>query len=663
MELIASVGDDLSYAQDRIAAEATLATATERRSIVRHARLVDYEPSPATSARVTVQVDVGASTRSLPPGVPLIAGTPDQDRIYYEIGDGMLDPTSGELNATLLPVDPRWNRLDSVGNPQLEPYWWDDSKRCLLAGSTSMWLKGHGHALQSGDPQLATVGTALLIDTSAASPIDPPIREVVHLTGRQRSERPAVRDRSHANLLVAGRGVVSDHDLTLTVLAGTCSPATQGRRYTERFEIEPRDGRRHDPDRRGRPGRAAALLRDRPDLPPYARAGRLAWLAPDAGCRRPGDLRRQRRPAAGDSRHQVASEPGDSSSAGAGAGGCSTPRSSRTRSPSTQSRSSTCAAPPAGDRTAIVGIRWRRWRLDPLRRRGVRHPPAEQGQFEVTYRVTRGLAGNVGATRSRSSTPPTSGRAARHQPVPGLGRRRRGDLDAVSRQAPYAFRALKLRAVRREDYDEAAEQLPWVLDAGTAFRWTGSWLTVFTTAQPRGAEVAPVADLVSLLELLNRRRLAGYEVYTPAPRYVSIDLIVTVCALPTALRGEVEAALLTELGTGRRRDGGPAFFAPDQFRSALRWSEATRDRRAAAAGVDGVLAIDYRRRGLVADFEPMPETVTVGEDEILRATTTPASPSAGRCGRRQRGDSGAAAAAQRRYGRLPMRGRPRAWWP
>ena len=51
MELLAAVGDDLSYLQDRIAAEATLATATQRRSVVRHARLVDYEPRPATSAR------------------------------------------------------------------------------------------------------------------------------------------------------------------------------------------------------------------------------------------------------------------------------------------------------------------------------------------------------------------------------------------------------------------------------------------------------------------------------------------------------------------------------------------------------------------------------------------------------------------------------------
>ena len=44
LEALSALADDLSYTQDRIAAEATLATATQRRSVVRHARLVDYEP-------------------------------------------------------------------------------------------------------------------------------------------------------------------------------------------------------------------------------------------------------------------------------------------------------------------------------------------------------------------------------------------------------------------------------------------------------------------------------------------------------------------------------------------------------------------------------------------------------------------------------------------
>ena len=197
LELIASAGDDLSYLQDRISAEATLATATERRSVIRHARLVDYEPRTATSAQVTLQLDVGAGVTAVPPGTLLNAPTPDGGQVFFEVGAGMTDPDSGALVTTPLPVDPRWNRLDAGGAPVLAPYWWDDSRRCLRSGSTEMWIRGHGHGLQAGDPQRGTVGTALLIDTAAASPIDPPIRAIVHLTAAIEETDALYSDRRH----------------------------------------------------------------------------------------------------------------------------------------------------------------------------------------------------------------------------------------------------------------------------------------------------------------------------------------------------------------------------------------------------------------------------------------------------------------------------------
>ena len=57
-EALSAVADDLSYLQDRVAAEATLETATQRRSLTSLARLVDYEPRPATSATTLLQLDV-----------------------------------------------------------------------------------------------------------------------------------------------------------------------------------------------------------------------------------------------------------------------------------------------------------------------------------------------------------------------------------------------------------------------------------------------------------------------------------------------------------------------------------------------------------------------------------------------------------------------------
>lgn len=62
MEALAALADELSYYQDRVVAESTLATATQRLSAVRHARLVDYEAAPATVATAVLQLDVS------PPG-------------------------------------------------------------------------------------------------------------------------------------------------------------------------------------------------------------------------------------------------------------------------------------------------------------------------------------------------------------------------------------------------------------------------------------------------------------------------------------------------------------------------------------------------------------------------------------------------------------------
>ena len=43
MEALAAIADELSYYQDRVSAESTIETATQRLSAVRHARLADYE--------------------------------------------------------------------------------------------------------------------------------------------------------------------------------------------------------------------------------------------------------------------------------------------------------------------------------------------------------------------------------------------------------------------------------------------------------------------------------------------------------------------------------------------------------------------------------------------------------------------------------------------
>jgi hypothetical protein len=631
LELIASVGDDLSYLQDRIAAEATLATATERRSIVRHARLVDYEPRPATSARALVQLDVKPGTTTVPRGGLLFAALPDGGRMFYELGEGMIDQATGAVLTDALPVDPRHNRRDGAGSDQLVPYIWDDSKRCLPAGATTMWIAGHGHGLIAGDSQTGVIGTALLIDTVAISPIDPPTREVVHLTGVLETRDKLLGADVTRIEWSAAEQLTSDHDLTRTRLAGNLLPATEGRRFVEGFEIEPPTGEGLMP--------TAAVVRAGPQrccetAPIYQHTltqGRLAWLAPATGVDGPVIAGDSDAPLPEIAVKQLPAEPGDPE-------------------PLWRWRRRLLDAAPyenafTVDPVAFTDLRnpgdplsQQLWEYDGDGSDSIRfgdelfgNRPAPQSRYEVTYRISHGAAGDLAADTITGIDPTMKTLVSTStNPFPAAGGADQESAHEIRKNAPHAFRAIKLRAVRPEDYDYAARQLPWVLDAGTVFRWTGSWLTVFTTAQARGTESTPVLEEVDLIDLLNRRRLAGYEVYAPAPKYVSIDLIVTVCAKATALRGEVEAALLVELGRGRRRDGAPAFFSPDQFRFGQPLERSELEIAAqAAVGVDGVTCIQYRRRGVIEDFEPMPETVVVGDDEIVRCDNDPSEPERG----------------------------------
>jgi hypothetical protein len=214
MEALASLADDLSYQQDRIAAEAYLDTATERRSIVRHARLVDYEPRPATAARVMLQLSVTGGP--IPAGIPVSAPGPDGAFVAFEIGTGLAD-------RTLYPASPRWNAID--------PYWWDDSQRCLLRGATEMWVEDPGNDLG------LLAGTAVLLDTIPEDPGHPNVRQIVTLTLAEPAFDPVFGKQLMHLAWSADDALGHEHDLTRTRIKGNLVPATQGRRYAESFSI------------------------------------------------------------------------------------------------------------------------------------------------------------------------------------------------------------------------------------------------------------------------------------------------------------------------------------------------------------------------------------------------------------------------------------------
>ena len=162
LEAISAIGDELSYTQDRIAGEATLLTATQRRSAVRHARLVDYEPMPAVGAQTWLQFEVADTTIAIPKATAAIAPGADGTPITFETGLGLGDPVVSQ------PASALWNRAAGI-----QAYWFDDSTQCLPAAATSMYVLGQGYGFQPGQ--------MLLIETAPQNAADPPLRQIVHL--------------------------------------------------------------------------------------------------------------------------------------------------------------------------------------------------------------------------------------------------------------------------------------------------------------------------------------------------------------------------------------------------------------------------------------------------------------------------------------------------
>ena len=111
-----------------------------------------------------------------------------------------------------------------------------------------------------------------------------------------------------------------------------------------------------------------------------------------------------------------------------------------------------------------------------------------------------------------------------------------------------------------------SERDPHVQRAAATFRWTGSWHTVFVTADRVGG--APVDDAfeTELRGHLEPFRMAGYDLEVDGPRFVPLDVeLLRLRRSPTTSASHVQAAVLDVLSSGARRDGTLGFFHPDRF--------------------------------------------------------------------------------------------------
>jgi predicted phage baseplate assembly protein len=185
--------------------------------------------------------------------------------------------------------------------------------------------------------------------------------------------------------------------------------------------------------------------------------------------------------------------------------------------------------------------------------------------------------------------------------MPAAGGIEPEDIEAARRDAPQAFRTQE-RAVTAADYAAAAERRAEVQRAAATFRWTGSWHTVFVTADRFGGAAVDSRFEARLRRHLERFRMAGYDLEVDGPHYVPLEIALHICVLPEYFRSEVVRAVRQELGTGVLPDGRLAVFHPDNFT----FGESVFLSRivAAAQAVEGVEAVWAQKFQRMANPDP-----------------------------------------------------------
>ncbi len=633
VDLMAYMGGELAYYQDRVARETTLENASQPRSVRAHARLMDYEIAPALGAHglIEVQVDpAGDLTADIPEGTRVWALTSDGIEISYEVGFGLpVDPLSGQAPATY-PVDAALNAVP--------PYLFDEDEICLPRGSTVLHVQGALEAalplndqLPDGTPfRLLLLRTDPELGVSEASSGAPEKRLLVRAVAIEDDTDPLTTD-AFTRITLA-EPVPVDLDLETLTLRGNLVPISAGTTRALTFVAGRRDDAPASLDDSRRDALLESIEREGPlDAPlhrlslPDSAIDPLVWLSDN-------DTTAAARPVI-----ELAALDWDGVDYSLGA-------------PWTWRRSlmgAVSSLPDSLDYTLEDGtwdvvrrfvhlnlpFDWRDYAgpLGSTLRFGDGEfgaPPPRGTLFQLRYKTGGGVASNLGAGTLRhidmSALSPTL-QVTLSNPFALTNGRDAEDLDAVRRNAPEEWKVETFRAVRPEDFTEAAERLDWVDRANTVSRWTGSWQSTFTTPDPANRSDLSAHRRAELDAWLDKFRLAGRDARVADTVYADLDLEITICTAADRERSDVARRVRRALSSG---PGG--FFDPNA-RSFGETLERARLEAAihAAGGVRAVEQIRFRRRGWFDWRDLGTRYAPEGSAEIIRVDTNPVRPERG----------------------------------
>ncbi|MCG6495449.1 hypothetical protein [Kitasatospora sp. A2-31] len=207
--------------------------------------------------------------------------------------------------------------------------------------------------------------------------------------------------------------------------------------------------------------------------------------------------------------------------------------------------------------------------------------PPDGAVLDLRFRVGLGTGGNVPAgtltvpadqepSRPGARTGTGDWLLAVTNPVPATGGRDPQELDDARRAGPVAAGRREV-AVTARDYAEAVAEFDraagggLISRAGAEFRWTGSWVAVDLVLDLADGTELDDRLAADLLAFLDRRRLAGYDLRLVPARDLPLQLVLTVCVEPGYLAGAVRQDVATALRPGVRTDGSRGLFDPEHL--------------------------------------------------------------------------------------------------
>jgi hypothetical protein len=582
VEVLAYVGDYLSYYQDAVATEAYLDTARRRISVRRHARLVDYRLHEGCNARAWVHIEVSNElTLDDPTDVSFITGlnnalSAQQNVLNWDV----LREVSRDAYEVFEPL-----QRDQTAPLHFRPahneihfYTWGEKECCLERGSTSATLRdewiagdeaGHGkkkRALQLQPGDVLIFEEVLGARTGIAPDADPARRQAVRLKRISPGHDPITKSAEGAPAPYVEIEWAAEDALQFSFCISAIGAAPECK-YIENISV----------------ARGNVLLVDHGKTLDPEDLGTVPTLQTEAACEcanEPSDVQYiagRFHPHLGKT-PLTFSQPLPSDSPVQSPAITLLTQDVRSASPQIWLASQPTASwltrddlieSTASESHFVVeidndGIAWLRFGNGELGRQ----PPASM-KVSATYRVGNGSPGNVGAEAiSRlvlKNTKLNGVSVSVRNPLPAQGGADAEPMAEAKLFAPHQFRKQLERAIIAEDYECIAKRNPAAQNASAALIWTGSWYEADVAIDPFGKESADDALLGTITNYLENYRRIGHDLRVMPARYVPLYLKLEVCALPHYQRGHVKAALLALFSNRALPGGKRGFFHADNL--------------------------------------------------------------------------------------------------